>query len=44
MDSNGPRRYIFRNKIKKIEMDWSHTKKRGWGNIKDCLIMESSGM
>jgi hypothetical protein len=23
-------------------MDWSHTKKRGWGNTKGCLTMEPS--
>jgi hypothetical protein len=28
---------------KKIEMDWSHAKKREWGNTKGRLAMESSG-
>jgi hypothetical protein len=41
MESNRPRKYKFSNKRKKIYMDWSHTKKRGWGNTKGCLTMES---
>jgi hypothetical protein len=43
MESNRPRRYKFRNKKKKIYTDWSHTKKRGQGNTKGRLTMESSG-
>jgi hypothetical protein len=43
MENNRPRRYKFRNKKKKILMDWSHTKKRGWGNTKGRLTTESSG-
>jgi hypothetical protein len=43
MDSNRPRRYKFRYKEKKIYMDWSHTKKRGWGYTKGHLTMEFSG-
>jgi hypothetical protein len=30
MDSSGSRGYKFRNKEKKMLMDWSQTKKRGW--------------
>jgi hypothetical protein len=32
----------FRNKKKKIWIDWSHIKKRGWGNTKGRLTVESS--
>jgi hypothetical protein len=42
-ESNGPRRYKFSSKREKIEMDWSVTEKRGWGNIKGSLTEESSG-
>ena len=30
MESNRTGRYKLRNKKKKILMDWSHAKKRGW--------------
>jgi hypothetical protein len=31
VESNRPGIYKFRNKDKKIQTDWSHSKKRGWG-------------
>jgi hypothetical protein len=42
MDSNGLRRYKFRNKKTRQLNDWSHTKKRGWGNTEGRLTLESS--
>ena len=42
MESNRTRRYKFRNKKKKIYMDWSHIKKRGWRNTKGRPTLESS--
>jgi hypothetical protein len=42
VESNGPGRQKFRNKKNKIWMDWSHVKKRGWGNTKGRLTVESS--
>jgi len=42
MESNRPRRYKSRNKKKKILMDWSYIKKRGWENIKSGPTMEPS--
>ena len=42
MESNRPRRFKSRNQKKKIQMDWSHIKKRGWGNIKSGPTMEPS--
>jgi hypothetical protein len=42
MESNGPRRYKFRNKKEKIWI--SHTlRKEDGGNTKDRLTMEPSG-
>jgi hypothetical protein len=42
MESNRPRSYKFINKKNKMLMVWSQTKKRGWGNTKGRLTMESS--
>jgi hypothetical protein len=43
MESNSTRRYKFINMEKKIKMDWSHTKKRRWGNTKGHLTMDPQG-
>ena len=43
MESNRTRRYKLRNKKKKIYMNWSHIKKRGWRDINSCPILEPSG-
>jgi len=43
MESNRTRRYKFRNKKKKIQMDQSHVKKRGWRDTKGCPTLEPSG-
>ena len=43
MESNRTRRYKCRNKEKKIWMDRSHTKKRGWRDTKGCPTLEPSG-
>ena len=42
-ESNRTRRYKCRNKEKKIWMDWSHIKKRGWRDNKGCPTLEPSG-
>jgi hypothetical protein len=42
MESNKTGRYKYRNKKKKIYMDWSHIKKRRWRDNKECTILESS--
>ena len=44
MESNRTRRYKCRNKKKKILMDRSHIKKRGWGDTKGCPTLEPSGV
>jgi hypothetical protein len=36
MESNRTRRYKSRNNKKKIKMDWSHIKKRGWRDTEGC--------
>ena len=43
MESNKTRRYKFRNKKEKIQMDRSHIKKRGWRDNKGCPTLEPSG-
>jgi len=43
MESNRTRRYIFRNKKKKIYLDRSHIKKRGLRDTKGCPALEPSG-
>ena len=43
MESNRTRRYKFRNKKKKIQMDQSHIKKRRWRDTKGCPTLEPSG-
>ena len=43
MESNRTRRYKFRNKKKKIQMDRSHIKKRGRRDTKGCPTLEPSG-
>jgi histone H3/H4 len=45
MESNRPRKYKFRNKKKKIYMDWSHTKKeyREIPKAALCEILKEAG-
>jgi len=42
MESNRTGRYKLRNKKKKIWMDWSHIKKRGWRSTKGGPTLEPS--
>jgi hypothetical protein len=42
MEINKTGRYKCRNKKKKIEMDWSHIKKRRWSDTKECTTLEPS--
>ena len=42
MESNKTGRYKCRNKKKKIWMVWSHIKKRGWRDTKECTTLEPS--
>ena len=43
MENNRKRRYKFRNKKKKMQIDWSHIKKRRLRDTKGCPTMEPSG-
>jgi len=43
MESNRTRSYKFRNKKKKIWMDWPQIKKRRWRDTKGCPTLEPSG-
>jgi hypothetical protein len=43
MKSYSTRRHKCRNKKKKIWMDWSHIKKRGWRDTIGCPTLEPSG-
>ena len=43
MKNNRTRRYKCRNKKKKIWMDRSHIKKRGWRDTKSCPTLDPSG-
>ena len=42
MESNRTRRYKFRNTKKKIQMDWTHIHKTGWGDTEGCPTFEPS--
>jgi hypothetical protein len=43
MESNKTGRYKCANTKKKIQMDWSHIKKRRWRDTKGCPTLEPSG-
>ena len=43
MESNRPGKYKSRNEKKKIWVDWSHIKTRGWGNTKAALLWNPQG-